>query len=43
MTWADIPIQEGDVVVVASSNAKLVPYGLYRFFANVFNVGFNMY
>lgn len=40
---ADIPIQEGDVVAVAPSSAKLVPYGAYRFFATVFHVGFNMY
>jgi len=35
----DIPVREGDVVEVSSSAAKIVPYGLYRFFAGVLNVG----
>jgi polysaccharide export outer membrane protein len=35
----DIPLQEGDVIDVASSTAKLVPYGLYRFFSTVVHVG----
>lgn len=36
---ADIPLQEGDVIDVASSPTKLVPYGFYRFFSTVFHVG----
>jgi polysaccharide biosynthesis/export protein len=35
----DIAAQEGDVIEVTSSGPKLVPYGLYRFFASIFNVG----
>jgi polysaccharide biosynthesis/export protein len=36
---SDIPVQEGDVVEVSSSTSKLVPYGVYFFFSNVFRVG----
>jgi hypothetical protein len=36
---ADILLQEGDVIDVASSPTKLVPYGFYRFFSTVFHVG----
>lgn len=36
---ADIPLQEGDVIDVASSPTKLVPYGFYRFFSTMFHVG----
>ena len=35
----DISAQEGDVIEVASSGPKLVPYGIYRFFTTIFNVG----
>lgn len=35
----DIAVQEGDVIDVASSGPKLVPYGIYRFFTSIFNVG----
>jgi hypothetical protein len=35
----DVVVQEGDIVDVASSAPKLVPYGLYRFFSGVFHVG----
>jgi polysaccharide export outer membrane protein len=35
----DIPVQEGDVIDVASSAPKLVPYGLYRIFTSVLHVG----
>jgi polysaccharide export outer membrane protein len=35
----DIPVQEGDVIDMASSTPKLVPYGFYRFFASVLHVG----
>lgn len=36
---ADLPVQEGDVIEVASSSSKLVPYGMYHFFTSVFHVG----
>jgi polysaccharide export outer membrane protein len=35
----DIAAQEGDVIEVAASGPKLVPYGIYRFFTSIFNVG----
>jgi polysaccharide export outer membrane protein len=35
----DISAQEGDVIEVTSSSAKLIPYGIYRFFTSIFNVG----
>jgi polysaccharide biosynthesis/export protein len=35
----DIPVQEGDVIEVASSNAKIVPYGVYSFFREMFRLG----
>jgi len=35
----DIPVRAGDVIEVSSSAAKMVPYGFYRFFASVLNVG----
>jgi hypothetical protein len=35
----DIPLQEGDVVEVASSTPKLVSYGVFNFFRSVVNVG----
>jgi polysaccharide export outer membrane protein len=35
----DISAQEADVIEVASSGPKLVPYGIYRFFTSIFNVG----
>ena len=35
----DIPVQEGDIIEVSSSTSKLVPYGIYFFFSNVFRVG----
>lgn len=35
----DIPVQEGDVIEVASSNAKIVPYGVYSVFREVFRLG----
>ena len=38
-TSADLPVQEGDVIEVASSSSKLVPYGVYHFFSSVFRVG----
>jgi polysaccharide biosynthesis/export protein len=36
---ADIPAQDGDVIDVAASGPKLVPYGVYRFFSSVFHIG----
>lgn len=36
---ADISVQTGDVVEVSASSAKLVPYGVYRFFSAMFHVG----
>jgi polysaccharide export outer membrane protein len=36
---ADLTVQEGDVIEVASSSSKLVPYGMYHFFTSVFHVG----
>lgn len=38
----DIPVQEGDVIEVASSNAKIVPYGIYSFFREMFRIGANV-
>jgi polysaccharide biosynthesis/export protein len=35
----DIPLQSGDIIDVAAQSSKLVPYGLYRFFSTVVNVG----
>ena len=35
----DVPVRAGDVIEVSSSAAKMVPYGFYRFFASVLNVG----
>jgi polysaccharide biosynthesis/export protein len=36
---SDIPVQAGDVIEVSASSAKLVPYGVYRFFSSVFHIG----
>jgi polysaccharide export outer membrane protein len=36
---ADVPLREGDVIEVTSSNSKLVAWGFYRFFTTVVNVG----
>lgn len=38
-TEPDMPVRAGDVVEVSSSAVKMVPYGLYRFFSAVLNVG----
>jgi polysaccharide biosynthesis/export protein len=35
----DHPVQEGDVIEVTSSTAKLVPYGVYRFFNSLLHIG----
>jgi polysaccharide export outer membrane protein len=36
---ADISVQAGDVIEVSASSAKLVPYGVYRFFSSMFHIG----
>ena len=36
---ADLPIVDGDVVYLPASNARLVPWGIWQFFSNVFRVG----
>ena len=36
---ADIPLQGGDIVEVSAQTSKLIPYGLYRFFSTIMNVG----
>jgi polysaccharide export outer membrane protein len=35
----DRPVQEADVIEVSSSTAKLVPYGVYRFFTSLIRIG----
>ncbi|HEY7163771.1 MAG TPA: polysaccharide biosynthesis/export family protein [Candidatus Binatia bacterium] len=35
----DIPLQGGDIVQVSAQTSKLIPYGLYRFFSSIINVG----
>jgi hypothetical protein len=35
----DHSVQEGDVIDVVSSKAKLVPYGIYRFFSSLLHIG----
>jgi len=35
----DPPVHEADVIDVASSTAKLVPYGVYRFFTSLLHIG----
>jgi polysaccharide export outer membrane protein len=35
----DIPVQSGDIIEIGAHNSKLVPYGLYRFFSTIVNVG----
>jgi protein involved in polysaccharide export with SLBB domain len=35
----DIPLQGGDIVEVAARTSRLVPYGFYRFFSTIVNVG----
>jgi polysaccharide biosynthesis/export protein len=37
----DIALQSGDIVEVSSQTSKLIPYGLYRFFTAIVNVGVN--
>ena len=38
----DIPVQEGDVIEVVSSTAKLVPYGLYQLVTSIFSAGISV-
>ena len=35
----DIPLQSGDIIDVAAQTSKLIPYGLYRFFTTMVNIG----
>jgi polysaccharide export outer membrane protein len=35
----DITLQGGDIVEVSAQTAKLIPYGLYRFFSTIVSVG----
>ncbi len=35
----DITLQGGDIVEVSAQTSKLIPYGLYRFFSTIINVG----
>jgi polysaccharide biosynthesis/export protein len=35
----DVPLQSGDIIEIGAHNSKLVPYGLYRFFSTIVNVG----
>jgi polysaccharide export outer membrane protein len=35
----DDSVQEGDVIEVASSKAKLIPYGVYSFFSSLLHIG----
>jgi len=36
---SDIAVQEGDVIEVPSSTAKLIPYGFYSFVTTLFRSG----
>lgn len=36
---ADVPIIDGDVVYLPASGPKLVPWGMWQFFTNVFRIG----
>ena len=36
---ADVPIIDGDVVYLPASGPKLVPWGIWQFFTNVFRIG----
>jgi polysaccharide export outer membrane protein len=36
---SDLPLREGDVIVVSSAGPKLAAYGFYRFFTSFINVG----
>jgi polysaccharide export outer membrane protein len=35
----DVALQGGDIVEVSAETSKLIPYGLYRFFSTIVNVG----
>jgi len=35
----DMALQGGDIIEVSSTDAKLIPYGLYRFFSTIINIG----
>ena len=36
---SDIPLQSGDIIDVGAHNSRLIPYGLYRFFSTMVNIG----
>ena len=36
---ADIPLQSGDIVEVSAQTSRLIPYGMYRFFSTMVNIG----
>jgi polysaccharide export outer membrane protein len=36
---AEITLKGGDIVEVSATNSRLIPYGLYRFFSSVVNIG----
>lgn len=36
---SDVPIIDGDVVYLPASGPKLVPWGLWQFFTNIFRIG----
>jgi hypothetical protein len=35
----DVTLQGGDIVEVTAMTSRLIPYGLYRFFTTIVNVG----
>jgi polysaccharide export outer membrane protein len=38
----DLSLQEGDIIDVSASGAKLVPYGMYHFFSTAFRIGMSV-
>jgi protein involved in polysaccharide export with SLBB domain len=36
---ADISLQGGDIVQVAATNTRLIPYGVYQFFQSIVKIG----
>jgi polysaccharide export outer membrane protein len=35
----DVPLQSGDIVEVSAQTSRLIPYGVYRFFSTIVNIG----
>jgi hypothetical protein len=35
----DVPIIDGDVVYLPASGPRLVPWGIWQFFTNIFRIG----